>query len=188
MLSPVSLLVVCSANRCRSPIAAALLTNLLHQRGIDDEVTVRSAGFDDPGLPATPHAVRVLAEHGIDLSGHRSHRCTRDDLAWADLVVTMERQHLHQVAALDLATVRRCFPLREVVRLAAERGPRDVPFDRWVQDLDAGRAPARVLSTATADDVADPTGGWIRRHRRTVAQIDALVRDLVTFAWPESTG
>ena len=58
-------LFLCVGNSCRSQMAEGLL------RGIaPDAFEVHSAGAEPAGL--NPNAVRVMAEIGIDLSGHRS--------------------------------------------------------------------------------------------------------------------
>jgi protein-tyrosine-phosphatase len=89
------LLFVCTGNACRSPMAEYLLRDRL---GPDSAWTVESAGTAAAdGLPATPEAVRVLAEAQIDLSPHRSRRLTADLVEQADIVVVMTRMHQAEV-------------------------------------------------------------------------------------------
>lgn len=92
-------LVVCSGNTCRSPLAAAALTQAL---GPDaDKVEVISAGTAAwEGQPASPGAIHVARESGIDLSSHRSHRATPELVRSADLVLVMEPQHRRSVQSL----------------------------------------------------------------------------------------
>ena len=72
----VVILFVCTGNTCRSPMAAALLR---HHLGVDATIEVASVGtIGWNGYPATPHAVAVLAERGIDLSAHISRKINRD--------------------------------------------------------------------------------------------------------------
>jgi ArsR family transcriptional regulator, arsenate/arsenite/antimonite-responsive transcriptional repressor / arsenate reductase (thioredoxin) len=61
---PVRALFICSGNSARSPMAAGWLNHLGGGR-----VTARSAGVS-PG-PLHPLAVSAMAEHGVDISGHR---------------------------------------------------------------------------------------------------------------------
>jgi ArsR family transcriptional regulator, arsenate/arsenite/antimonite-responsive transcriptional repressor / arsenate reductase (thioredoxin) len=61
---PVRALFICSGNSARSPMAAGWLNHLGGGR-----VTARSAGVS-PG-PLHPLAVAAMAEHGVDISGHR---------------------------------------------------------------------------------------------------------------------
>mgnify|MGYP002065181416 FL=1 len=75
--------------------AAALRLEL----GADGErVEVRSGGTSArEGDSATPLAVRVAGASGVDLSGHRALRVTREMLESADLVLAMESEHLRWV-------------------------------------------------------------------------------------------
>src|SRR5690606_11342367 len=95
-----SILVICTGNTCRSPMAEALLRH--HLRAAGHDITVASAGtLGWNGRPATPHAVEVLAERGVSLAGHISRKLTRDLLDASDLVVAMTRTHAWAVAAHD---------------------------------------------------------------------------------------
>ena len=68
---PIRLLVVCSANTCRSPMAAALLTAEFATSGV--AALVASAGTEGPsGRPASAASIEVMGEVGLDISGHRS--------------------------------------------------------------------------------------------------------------------
>lgn len=98
-----NLLFVCTGNTCRSPMAAAAAAAELARRGWS-HVQVRSAGAAAvPGAPASDHAVSVLAEHGLDISGHRTGALSSDLLEWADLVLGMAPSHLVAVAEMGAA-------------------------------------------------------------------------------------
>jgi protein-tyrosine-phosphatase len=88
------ILLVCTGNTCRSPMAAALL-----QRRIEDipelrgRLEVRSAGTEAAeGAPATCEAVKTMQARRIDIRCHRARRINRSLLDWADLVLTMNTQ------------------------------------------------------------------------------------------------
>ena len=88
-----SVLFVCTANRIRSPMAAALFTALLpaDQR---QAWRVESAGtWATEGLPAWPAAERAMRERGLDISRHCARCVTAALLAQFDLVLTMEQGH-----------------------------------------------------------------------------------------------
>lgn len=87
-------LFVCTANICRSPMAMGLLRQRLAQNGLADQVEVRSAGiWGLDGEPAARIGVEVLAERGVDISDHRAHTITDEEIAQADLVLVMEEAH-----------------------------------------------------------------------------------------------
>lgn len=90
------ILVVCTGNTCRSPLAEALLRSALGTRA-----SISSAGTGAwEGAPATEGAYLVGLENGLDLSGHRAQMLTRELVAEADLILTMSRHHAARVADL----------------------------------------------------------------------------------------
>lgn len=94
------ILIVCSGNTCRSPMAAAILRDLLSRAGKGD-IEVSSAGAAAyPGMGASPEAVRVMREQGLCLAGHRSRLLTPDMVAEADLILTMDRGQVQAVRGL----------------------------------------------------------------------------------------
>ncbi len=84
------ILIICTGNTCRSPIAKALLKNELNLSGLGAVHAVDSAGIASiDGQPAADAAVKLLAEKGLDISGHRSKRLTPALVEWADLILVM---------------------------------------------------------------------------------------------------
>ena len=95
----VRVLFVCTGNTCRSPLAAAALAAELG----DDagRVAIRSAGTSAlEGQPVSDGSLEVARLNGIDLSGHRSHRASRELMGGADFVFIMEPLHRAAVEAL----------------------------------------------------------------------------------------
>src|SRR5437879_8944326 len=83
------ILLVCTGNICRSPLAAALLERALVERGIEG-LAVASAGTGAwDGAPVSEGAYLVGLERGLDLSGHRARLLTRELVDGADLILTM---------------------------------------------------------------------------------------------------
>jgi protein-tyrosine-phosphatase len=101
-----SILFVCSANQCRSPMAEVLFENLVRERGEEDEWRVESAGvWAYGGAPATGNARLAMEERGLSLERHRSQQAENELLSQFDLIVVMTREHretlLAQMPALD---------------------------------------------------------------------------------------
>lgn len=184
MTQPFRLLCMCTANRCRSPMAEAIATSLLAARDVD--AVVVSAGTMEGGSPATGGSISAMARRGIDLSGHRSHEVDAETVAAADLILTMERRHLTTIAQLDVQAVRRAFPLKELAELAPLVGwrPDGITAQEWVRRADALRSPQVVLSASTDSDVADPMGGPRRAYRQTAEEIDGLLRTVLGALFP----
>jgi protein-tyrosine phosphatase len=88
------ILVVCTANICRSPMVAGILRARFAAIGLEDEVIVRSAGvYAHEGEPATNYGVELLAAKGIDISGHRATQVVEWDIGRANLILVMEEAH-----------------------------------------------------------------------------------------------
>lgn len=85
------ILFVCTANRYRSPIAAACFKDELIKRKHENNWSVLSAGtWTTDGLPAMPEAIQRAKQIGLDLQEHRSRAITGEMLEDADLVLVME--------------------------------------------------------------------------------------------------
>ena len=86
-----SILFVCTANRFRSPLAAALLMRALEEMAIAESWRIGSAGtWATPGQPALQTVSDAAQGFGIDLSSHRSARVSRRLLAEYDLILVMQ--------------------------------------------------------------------------------------------------
>lgn len=92
------ILVVCTGNVCRSPMAEGILRDLLEDEGLGDQIEVRSAGtWAVSGSPASENAVKVAADSGIDIEEHRSTPLSHALIQGADLILTMEPGHLEEI-------------------------------------------------------------------------------------------
>jgi protein-tyrosine-phosphatase len=96
----VRVLLVCTGNVCRSPMAEGLLRKLLRDNDQHGEVVVESAGtFAPEGAPASSDAVEVAAEMGVDLRGHVARALSARLIGRADLILTMEPEHAGHLLA-----------------------------------------------------------------------------------------
>lgn len=84
---------VCSGNICRSPMAAGLLRHTWQARA-GNGLAVSSMGtLGLAGQPATPEAVRACAERDVDIAAHRSRGLIGEELHRAGLILVMEPAH-----------------------------------------------------------------------------------------------
>ncbi len=87
-----NILFVCTANTCRSPMAAAIMEKIAVENDID--VLIESAGiFAQIGERASDEAIAALDEMGIDLTYHRSKPVSEDLIQKSDLILTMTEGH-----------------------------------------------------------------------------------------------
>ncbi len=175
-MSPARILVVCTANICRSPMAERLLAEFLVRRAPDSDVFVSSAGTHArPGDPAASGMQRIATSWGLDLDYHRSRRVTHDLVAEQDLVLTMEDAHRTSVSRLAAGTGRRTFTITELVALSAAQPSTG---EHPLVDQVAVWHNARARTVLDAPDVADPYGGPQAGYERTAWQLADLVERL----------
>ncbi|MFZ4535823.1 PEP/pyruvate-binding domain-containing protein [Propionivibrio sp.] len=97
-IRPQKVLLVCTANIDRSPLAEILLKKMLVAEAITGvEVCSRGvAAFEGRPMSETSQAL-LLSEDGIIGSDHRSRRLAEADIGEADLILAMERSHVRFV-------------------------------------------------------------------------------------------
>ena len=178
---PVGILVVCTAHRCRSPMAEALLRSRL--AAVKAPAFVVSAGVAAvDGLPATPDALEAAGGP----SGHRSRLVTPDLVERADLVLGMTHEHVRDLALLAPAAFGRTFTIKEAARRAEPVGPRwqGEAFGAWVARIGIGRRATDLVGFSDDDDIADPVGRPPAVYRQCAEEIGACLSTLVALAFP----
>jgi protein-tyrosine phosphatase len=104
------ILVVCTGNICRSPVAEYLIREALLKAGRKPEV--RSAGVGAlVDHPADEMALGIMGERGVDLSPHRAQQVTVSLCRWAELVLVMEGHHRDALGDIDSAVRGKIFLL-----------------------------------------------------------------------------
>jgi protein-tyrosine phosphatase len=173
------ILLLCTANVCRSVMAQAMLSARLATRGV--AARVASAGILGGDGQPPPEVISVMAARGIDVSGHRSRLVTADDLARADLVLGLAREHVRHAVVLLPAAWPRAFTVLEVLRRGHQAGPRlpGEPLSDWLARAAGDRGRRDLLGSSPADDVADPMGGPPDEYQATAELLDQLTRHLI---------
>lgn len=174
VLDMTDLLLVCTANRCRSPIAEAVLRQRLPA---GSGVNVESAGLLKKSMPVPTEGIMLMRRYGIDLSAHRSRPVTASDLTSHDLVLGMTRGHVRQLLALDPDAFSWTFTLKDFVNRIESLDADDLDglaASKWAK-LNAGRERDSLLGSSAEDDVRDPIG-------ESQAVWTAVIQELVDYA------
>ncbi len=169
-------LVVCTANICRSPTAAGLLAARL---GPTVEVVSRGV----KAMPGAPMCTRSADWLGPATDRvHASAPLTLADVRAATVILTASPRHRSAVVALRPSAQVRTFTLAQAARIAswrARQGARPPAGDvservLWLtEELDTHRASA-PLPREGADDLPDPHYGEAR-HAEVLPRIGAAV-------------
>jgi protein-tyrosine phosphatase len=98
----VRVLFVCMGNICRSPLAQGVFENVLRREGLEDEVSVDSAGTGHwhVGSPPDERALSAASLRGLDLSAQRARQIAREDCQIFDYILTMDEENYHMVSSL----------------------------------------------------------------------------------------
>lgn len=95
-----NILCVCMGNICRSPMAEGILQKVSSERGLG--WIVDSAGTSDYHIGDAPdsRSIAMARHHGLDISGQRARRFSKDDFENFDLILVMDRDNMRDVLAL----------------------------------------------------------------------------------------
>jgi protein-tyrosine phosphatase len=176
------ILVVCTANHCRSPMAEHLLQHALDASGVAGGISVRSAGTQAlDGSRMHPDVATVLTEQGVTVPYWRSRRMTAEIIASADLILTAETRHRAAVVTTHPRSVRRTFPLlqfAELSKVAIDAGLIPSQPIQLFQSITTARGLMPMRPTGS-DDIADPMGHSLSTFRVCAVQISQSVDSVV---------
>lgn len=153
MPEPGYILVVCTANICRSPMAAALLKHALAaQTEPLRSLEVVSAGVGGrDGDTVSANSVTALKKVGLDISGHRSRAITEDLVRGAVVVLGMTESH------------------RAMIHFAITPQPHNVHLFREFMPQRGGK------------EIGDPYGGSLKLYEATRDEMVEAVPSLIDF-------
>lgn len=93
------ILVVCTANICRSPVGAALLRDRLAKRGLGEWVVSSAGTWAQEKRSASQYSVELMADQGLDITRHQAQMIDASHMATADLLLCMEQGHAEALRA-----------------------------------------------------------------------------------------
>ena len=107
-----TVVMVCTANQCRSPMAEYLLKRRL---GPDSKWKVQSAGTAAmTGLRASRYSIDAMAAIGVDISDHKSRALTQELVDSARIIITMTRSQRDEIVHCYPRSLDRVFTLKSV--------------------------------------------------------------------------
>ncbi|GAA5212169.1 low molecular weight phosphatase family protein [Microbacterium kyungheense] len=169
------ILMVCQANRCRSPFAAAIARRLA-----DDSLAVSSGGLMPGGHPMPVAGIETGAMLGLDFSSHRSRELDRTDLDGFDLILTMARSQARELVADNPALIGRIFTLKQFSRWIGEHPkPRRMVLGSWLDNVEQNRSRTDFLGEDEADDIIDPIASPVPEWIRMASEMTGLLVPIV---------
>jgi protein-tyrosine-phosphatase len=147
------IVIVCTANICRSPMAEGLLTHALSgQPDPLKNLKVLSAGVAArPGERVSENSVVSLKKVGIDISGHRARPLTQEMLDEALAVLVMTQGH------------------RAMIELQAEPVPKNLHLFR------------EFMPETAAKEIGDPFGGPLKLYEQSRDEMVEAIPSLLDY-------
>ena len=103
-----NIVVVCTGNTCRSPMAEGWLRSELKRKGLDKEIAVISCGvFARKGVHVSFEADLLLKNEEIDISNHRSQPLTKEIMDSATRILAMSEEHRDAILELYPGAIER---------------------------------------------------------------------------------
>lgn len=182
-MQPATVLLVCSGNICRSPLAEQLLRARLAD--VAERVSIVSAGtIADDGVAMDAQAAQLSVQYGGEPQAHRSRLLTERQIRDADLVLTATRAHRAAVVSLVPRASRYTFTLPEFARLLQQLDNAELAqlhdLPALVEAAAAHRGFALPGAHPDADDIDDPYRQRADVYERVGAQIDEIVGSIAT--------
>jgi protein-tyrosine-phosphatase len=108
------ILVVCTGNTCRSPLARAMIADYLDKSALKGSFAISSGGISAlNGMFATAQAIQVARELGLNLTKHVAKRISGRMLNKSDLILCMTRAHKFHLLHNFENLFGKCFTLAE---------------------------------------------------------------------------
>lgn len=133
-----AILLVCTANICRSPMAEGVLRKLLAEEGLEKKFEIDSVGTHDyqVGKPPAPEAIESAKKRGYEIKHLVSRKIRPDDFDHFDYILGMDRSNIKNLKTI---APTRC---KQKIELLLEYGDKyhgkeiPDPFGRKAKDFE----------------------------------------------------
>lgn len=148
------IVVVCTGNICRSPMAEVVLRDRLAVAGLEAQVVSSGVSDEESGNPLDPRAADALVQRGYEVPTRMARWVFEEDDLGADLILAMTRRHRDALIRRGAAPER--------TRLWMEFVPgddRDDVADPWYGDRDGFEETLDLIEAGAGRIVAEVCGG-----------------------------
>lgn len=158
-----TILFVCTGNTCRSIMAEALFKDMLGKKKDKfRNIKVISAGTCAwEGDGASPQAVEVLREKGIDITDHSSTPLTPKLIKDSDLILTMTLNHKQAVLYMRPEAKEKTYTLKEYALDYSNEKLQNIEFEEINYDI------------------KDPYGQSVNVYRESAEEIEKYLKILI---------
>ena len=178
------ILVVCTGNLCRSPIAEHLLRAQIIELNLGDYWSVKSAGTQAvEGTSMDYKARQILHERDIDpVPNWTTTLLNAGNISEANLILTAELDHRKQVVAFNPRAVTKVFTIRQFAELARLAAPlpaqaREHLGAALLESIVIARA--QFQTTGSLLNIEDPLGQSIEQFRSCADEITCSITTIV---------
>lgn len=108
-----NILLVCTGNTCRSPMAEVILDDIIDRSSdLRGNVKIGSCGtFACEGQAASEEAAAVAEEMGLSLKKHEASQFDVEKADWADLILAMSKEQMEHMEAIAPKSVSKMHTL-----------------------------------------------------------------------------
>jgi protein-tyrosine phosphatase len=153
---------ICTGNTCRSPMAMAFFNGFACLEPPEFDYEASSAGLAvSKNAASSENAVLAMKDPwSIDISSHRPHLLSEEEVAEATLLLTMTLSHKHYILSMFPGAYQKVYTLKEY----AYGKP--------------GSMENENIASVTAD-IADPYGSSLWAYKLCAVEIGQAVEKLV---------
>ena len=144
-------LILCTGNTCRSPMAECLLNALSKEYPILDKFIFQSAGvFAQDNQPASNNSQKAIEDKSLSLESHRSQQLTQELIDQAYMILGMTSSHIQQLEFQYENLPERIFPFRH-----------------WLESSEI--------------DIPDPFGGNLNEYQNCLESIEESIPSIAQY-------